>query len=117
MARYVFLFHDDVSTKAETPEEYQAILKDFGDWARVLGAGGRMQGGHKLTEEPGRTMQKTDGAVQVMDGPFAETKELIGGLVVVEAADYDDAVELARSCPQLKYGGRIEIRQIDELDH
>ena len=39
-----------------------------------------------------------------------------GGLVVVEAEDYDAAVELARSCPQLKYGGRIEIREVDGLE-
>ena len=116
MARYVFLFHDNVTAGATTEEEYRAILKDFGEWGRALGEEGRLLGGHKLMDEPGRTMQKKGGAVQVMDGPFAETKELIGGLVVVEAADYDDAVELARSCPQLKYGGRIEIREVDGLD-
>lgn len=117
MARYVFLFHNNVTADAVTEDEYRAILKDFGEWARALGEEGRLLGGHKLTDEPGRTMQKKGGAVQVMDGPFAETKELIGGLVVVEATDYDDAVDLAQSCPQLKYGGRIEIRQVDELDH
>ncbi len=115
MARYVFLFHDTVTTQAETEEAYRAILEDFRAWGRTLEAEGRLLGGHKLTEEPGRSMRTAGGAVQVMDGPFAETKELIGGLVVVEAADYDDAVELARSCPQLKYGGRIEIRQVDEV--
>ena len=116
MAKYVLLFHDNVSAAASTAEDHRAILQDFGEWARTVRAEGRLLGGHKLTEEPGRTMQKKDGAVLVMDGPFAETKELIGDLVIVEAEDYDGAVALARSCPQLKYGGRIEVRQIDELD-
>ncbi len=117
MARYVLLFHDNITADAASEDEYRAILKDFGEWGRKLGAEGRLLGGHKLTDEPGRTMTKKDGSVLVLDGPFAETKELIGGLVVVEAADYDDAVALAQSCPQLKYGGRIELRQVDELDH
>ena len=116
MAKYVLLFHDHVSAGVPTEEEYRAILNDFRDWGRALAADGKLLGGHKLTEEPGRTMRKKDGAVLVMDGPFAETKELIGGVVVVEADDYDGAVELARSCPQLKYGGRIEVREIDELN-
>ena len=116
MARYVFLFHDAVTTRAQTEEDYRAILKDFGAWGRALEAEGRLLGGHKLTEEPGRNMVRKGEAIQVMDGPFAETKELIGGLVVVEADDYDAAVELARSCPQLKYGGRIEIREVDGLE-
>ena len=117
MARYVFLFHDSVTAKAQTDEDYRAILSDFRAWGRTLEAEGRLLGGHKLTEEPGRSMRKTGGSVQVMDGPFAETKELIGGLVVIEADDYDHAVELAKACPQLKYGGRIEVRQVDEVTH
>lgn len=117
MARYVFLFHDAVTTRAHTEEDYRAILGDFRDWGRSLEAEGRLLGGHKLTDDPGRSMHASGSAVQVMDGPFAETKELIGGLVVVQADDYDHAVELAKTCPQLKYGGRIEIRQIDEITH
>lgn len=117
MAKFVLLFQDNVGAAAPTEEEYRAILKDFGDWARKLRAEGRLLGGHKLTDEPGRSMKKKDSAVLVMDGPFAETKEMISGLMVIEAEDYDSAVDLARSCPQLKYGGRIEVRQIDELDH
>ena len=117
MARYVFLFHDAVTIRAQTEADYRAILRDFRDWGRTLEAEGRLLGGHKLTDEPGRALHSSGGAVAVMDGPFAETKELIGGLVVVEADDYDHAAELATSCPQLKYGGRIEIRQIDEITH
>lgn len=116
MARYVFLFHNTVTAQAKTEAEYRAILNDFRDWGRRLEAEGRLLGGHKLMDEPGRSMRKSGDAVQVMDGPFAETKELIGGLVVVQADDYDDAVELAKACPQLKYGGRIEIREVDGLE-
>ena len=114
MAKFILLFHNDVGMAAPSPEAYKAVLQDFYDWAAGLRAKDALVSGHKLMEEPGRSMVKTGGTVQVMDGPFAETKELIGGLVIVEAPDYDDAVELARACPQLKYGGRIEVRQIDE---
>ena len=50
----------------------------------------------------------------MIDGPFPETKEIIGGYFVIEAVDYDEAVELAKSCPHIDFG-RIEIRQVDVM--
>jgi hypothetical protein len=50
----------------------------------------------------------------VIDGPYSETKEIIGGYYVIEAPDYAGAVELLRDCPHLSYG-KIEVRQHDEM--
>jgi hypothetical protein len=52
-----------------------------------------------------------------VDGPFAEAKEVIGGYFVIQAADYAEAVRLSTECPHLRYGGRIELREIHQLEH
>ena len=51
--------------------------------------------------------------VTVMNGPYAEAKEVIGGYFMIEAANYDQAVQLARDCPNLELGGTIEVREIE----
>ena len=56
-----------------------------------------------------------DGQVRVTDGPYSESKEVLGGYYIIEAASYDNAVEHAQSCPHLEYGGTIEVRQIQVM--
>ena len=76
---------------------------------------GIMKGGDKLTDEPGKLTRRQDGQVRVSDGPYSESKELLGGYYMIEAASYDTAVDHARDCPQLEYGGTIEVRQVDVM--
>lgn len=116
MAKFILLFQDQAEAASDlTPDDVRAIVGEFSDWAGLLREQGRLLGGEKLTGERGRFMRSRDGEIQVMDGPFAETKELLSGFIMIEADDYDAAVEISRSCPQLKYGGGIEIRRIDEV--
>ena len=49
------------------------------------------------------------------DGPYTESKEIVGGFFTVVAADYDEACSLAADCPHLTYGGRIEVRMVHEF--
>ena len=51
----------------------------------------------------------------MLDGPYSETKEVIGGYFAVRAADYDEAVKICEDCPHLEYAGTIEIREIDDI--
>jgi hypothetical protein len=60
-------------------------------------------------------LRPKDGRVMTTDGPFAESKELLGGFFLIAAADYGAACRTAESCPHFKYGGSIEIRQIDPM--
>ncbi len=116
MAKYMLLLHDDVSAFAKvSPEEMQAVVQKYVAWGNRLREKGIVQGGQKLTNEPGRVMRGRDAQVRVTDGPYSESKELLGGYYMIEAASYDQAIEYARDCPQLEYGGTIEIRQIDEM--
>ena len=70
-------------------------------------------GGEKLSEDGGKLLSMADGAIRVTDGPFVEAKEALGGYFAIKAADYDEAVEISKNCPHLKYGGWIELRKID----
>ena len=66
----------------------------------------------KLGEEGGKLLGLQKGRLNVVDGPYGETKEVVGGYFVFRAADYDEAIELTRDCPFLD-DGRIELRQTD----
>ena len=61
-----------------------------------------------------RTLRVRNGKLSIMDGPFAETKEQLGGFILVEAGDMDEAVELASKIPMAKHG-TIEVRPVMEL--
>ena len=76
---------------------------------------GKLAGGLKLKDEGGRRMTRNGDGVRVVDGPFAEAKEVVGGFFLIEAADYDEAVEISRSCPHLVYGQSIELREVDPI--
>jgi hypothetical protein len=116
MPKYMLLLHDDPSAFATvSPAQMQAIIEKYAAWGAKLQSAGVLVGGHKLTDEPGRVMRGRNGSVRVTDGPYSETKEVLGGFYTIEAASYDQAVATARDCPHFEYGGAIEIRQIDEM--
>lgn len=116
MAHYMLLLHEDPSAFAEaTPETMQGIIGEYVAWRRKLASEGRLVGGEKLKDEGGRHLVMREHAVVVTDGPFAEAKEVLGGYFTIEAAGYDEAVEIAKTCPHLKYQSRVELREIDSL--
>ena len=102
------------SEGAYTPEEIQAVVQKYQEWSEKMGAAGKLAGGNKLANNAGKVLRGADN-VSVVDGPFAETKEVIGGYFILEAADYDEAAELLKSCPHLAFGGAIELRQIESM--
>jgi hypothetical protein len=114
MPKYMLLLHDNVTAFADvSPEEMQRVVEKYIAWGKRLRDAGVMKGGDKLTDEPGRVMRRADGRVRVTDGPYSESKEVLGGYYMIEAASYDEAIDHARDCPQFDYGGTIEVRQVD----
>ena len=114
MAQFILLLHEDANHFGDLgPDEMQRMIARYAAWGRALAEQGRYVGGHKLTDEGGRHMHRTGGSIRVSDGPYSEAKEIVGGLFIVDAPDYDSAVELARDCPHLD-NGWIEVRQIDK---
>ena len=116
MNEYMLILHDPVGQFDDvSPSEMQTIIEQYGAWAGSLAERGRHAGGKKLTEDAGRHLQCRDGETTVVDGPYAEAKEVVGGYFMIKAESYDDAEAIARECPHLAHGGRIEIRQIDQV--
>lgn len=80
-------------------------------WKQKVQANDREMEGHKLTDGAGRVMRGAVGSPRVTDGPYAEAREVIGGLFIVDAATYEEVVELSKDCPHLDFG-TIEIREV-----
>jgi hypothetical protein len=116
MAKYMLLLHDDPSSFATmSPEQIQKVIEKYMTWGSRLRQAGVLSANNKLTDEPGKVMRAKGGSVRVTDGPYSETKEILGGYYVVEADSYDRAMDLARDCPHLEYGGTIEVREVDNM--
>ena len=94
-----------------SPEQMQQIVQDYIAWAGKLRERGQMKGGDEL-QPSGRILSSQNG--KIVDGPYAETKESIGGYFLIEAKDYDEAVNISKECPGLKHGGTVEVRQISD---
>lgn len=113
MTKFLVLLHEPPPGESPiSPEEIQAVIAKYVAWHQQLVDAGHMELGYKLTEEGGKRLLHQDGQVVVSDGPYSEAKEVIGGLFVIEAEDYEQAVALCRDCPHLDHG-RIELRQVE----
>jgi hypothetical protein len=115
MPQYMLLLYSDPSDWATmSPEEMQKAIQKFVAWREKLVSQKILVGSHKLMDEPGKVM-RGKGQIRVMDGPYSEAKEVLGGYFLIEAANYDQAVDRTRDCPGLEYGGTIEVREVDPM--
>lgn len=113
MPKFMLLLHDDpLGFMSLSPEEMQKAIEKYIAWGDRLRAEGVILDGHKLSDQPGKVVRRAGGRVRATDGPHTESKEVLGGYYVIEAASYDDAVRRASDCPHLDFGS-IEIREID----
>jgi hypothetical protein len=110
MAKYLFVYRGNPEGSSKlAPEEMQKLMQKWGAWiGEAMQKGWMVDPGDGLTEE-GRVVNSKK---VVTDGPFVEAKEIIGGFSVVEAKNIDAAAELAKGCPGLLAGGRVEIRTL-----
>jgi len=116
MPNYMLFLHvNPDQPRPSSPDEALAITKTYVAWTDRARAEGRLRAGHKLTSDAGKIMQSKGGRTSITDGPFAESKDVIGGFWMISAKDYDEACRVAESSPHLGYGGRIEVREIDEM--
>jgi hypothetical protein len=116
MPDFMLLLHRPAHAPATlAPDQIAAMTKDYMDWTARTRSDGRLKVGEKLTFDTGRVLRAAGGRILITDGPFAESKEMLGGFFVISAGDYDEACRIAESCPHFKYGGSIEVRQIDRI--
>lgn len=89
-----------------------AVMADMFGYVGELAGQGRLEGGGPLqAADRSATVRKRCGKVTATDGPYTETKEIIGGYFLVEAESLEEAVELAKGCPAAAFGG-VEVREL-----
>lgn len=116
MDSYLLLLREDPSQYAAlSPAEMGAIIEQYRAWSQKLAAQGRLVGGHKLADEGGKRLRAGAGGPIVTDGPYIESKDVIGGTFIVRAESYEDAVKLVAECPHLRGGNVIELRRIEDV--
>ena len=113
MAEYLVLLHEDPAvTRKLSPTQMQALIQRYSAWVGGLRAQGLVTVGKKLKDEGGRHLRAERGGMVVSDGPYAEAKDVIGGLFIITADSYEHAQALLASGPHLEIGW-IELREID----
>ena len=116
--KYVCLgFYDEARFASLSPEEGQKMMEECLAYDDELRRGGHFAGGEALDSARNAvTLRMKDGALQVTDGPFVETKETLGGILLLEARDLNHAIALMSKHPGVKIGP-FEIRPTDENFH
>ena len=114
--RYLLMIcSDETAEGALSPAEGAAMMAEYGKFGEEMGARGVLQGGERLRPtSDATTVRVRDGKVLTTDGPFAETKEQIGGYFLVECKDLDEAIEIAAKIPSSRHG-TIEVRPVWEM--
>jgi hypothetical protein len=109
--RYMMLIHHDEAALAAAPQK--ELWAEYGAFNQALSkAGAGMIAGERLQPSSAATTVRVgDGKTDVLDGPYADTKEQFAGYFFVTAADLDEAIAWAKRCPSSKYGS-IEIRPV-----
>lgn len=107
---YILLFRGHDWDRGLTAEQTQEVLDRLDAWIDGLVRRGQVKGGSPLDRSG--TIISDDQSSVVKDGPFAESKEAIGGYLMIEAENFEAAVAFARKCPTLKLGIQIEVRPV-----
>ena len=108
MKDFMFIFRGGLDPATASPQDMQNNMQKWFGCVEDLKKRNIYAAGEALTPE-GKTVRTQ---TVVTDGPFAESKELVGGFFVVKANSLDEAVELAKSCPDLPLGGTVEVREV-----
>jgi hypothetical protein len=94
-----------------SPEQVQESIQHWQNWIGGIAAQGKFVSTNQLGYQ-GKTVKPGN---LVTDGPYAEIKEIVGGYIIVQAENIDEAVQMAQGCPILEAGGHVEVRDIMRL--
>jgi hypothetical protein len=110
--QFMFLFRGNEWQKGLSPEEMQKVASQWMAWFERLATQGKVTAGSPLENE-GKVVSGKNGRV-ISDGPFAESKETVGGYFLLQVNTIDEAIALAQECPGLPYGAKVEVRPVAE---
>jgi len=111
--QYLLLIYDNEADFGKMSEaELAAMLQDYGRFTQSIQQSGNHRAGHQLQPvATASTVRIRDGKRQVTDGPFAETREQLGGFYLIEAKDLDEALAIAERVPSARIGS-VEVRPL-----
>lgn len=121
MPRYAALIYSPADTEGVdvAPEQMQQVMSEYNEFSTLAAEAGVMAGGEALHDSNTATTIKVNGGkggdAVFTDGPFAETKEVLGGFYLLDCADLDDALKWAQQIPGAWYG-RVEVRPCIEFE-
>ena len=117
MSQFIYLYRMDPAARqgAMSPEVAQQNMQRWMTWMQELDKQGHLKDRGQPLEQAGKVVRGQEKTV--IDGPYAEAKDVIGGFSIVEARDIDQAVTLSRGCPVFASGGSVEIRHVMKMDY
>lgn len=109
MNEFLIAIHRDLTSKnpMPTPEEMKEAMQPYQEWIAGIAAQDKLVAPPKRWDIDGRVISK---GKKTHHGPYAEETVSIGGLFLIKANDYEEAVEIAKACPIIKYGAIVEVR-------
>ena len=112
MSEFLYLYRGGETGRS--PEKMQEMMQKWMAWLKNLGEKGHIKDQGQPLERAGKFVR--GGQKTVTDGPYAETKDVIGGYTLIEARDIDQATELAKGCPIFELEGGVEVRPVMKMD-
>lgn len=116
--RYLLMccFNEDRWESIAEPEK-AAIMRDYATWVEsTVNSGQHLATGKLQPTSAATTIRVRNGKTVITDGPFAETKEQLGGYHLVECKNLDEAIAIAQRIPTLRAGGTVEVRPLESVD-
>lgn len=113
MEKFMFIF-EGIQPGNLSPEHMQEHMGKWMAWIGKLKATNKYLAGEPLL--PGGKLVSGPKGKTVTDGPYTEGKEVVGGFFIINAKDIDEAVELAKDCPDLGYGSNVQVRQVMKIE-
>ena len=115
MSEYVFLYRSTMEAhrEAHSPEKEQQSMAKWRAWFKHMTDEGQLKSIGQPLERVGKVIGGRSKVVT--DGPYAETKDVIGGFSIIEAKDLDRATQIAAGCPIFEMGGSVEVRPVMQM--
>lgn len=116
--KYMLLIYGEPPAEPPSPESDEQIMNEYWTYEKAVSeAGVRLASDTLQGAETATTVQVTDSGERIVtDGPFAETREVLGGYYLIDVPDLDAALDWAVRCPGSHHGARVEVRPIMEFD-
>jgi hypothetical protein len=111
MSEFLFLYRG--GRRSDSPAEAEKVMQRWVGWMQELGAKGHLKDQGQPLEGEGKVVR--DRGRAVTDGPYPESKDVVGGYTLIEAKDLSQAAELAGGCPIFDFGGLVEVRPIMKM--